>query len=79
MHLTYIDEESQETKLSAEYQFVIEEIFHQLDLDESGSLSRSEFNLYNWRTSNMELSVSNLVLKITRLHGILFFFKAHLR
>ena len=58
VHLTYIDDESQETKLSEEYIKAIEEMYHQLDLDESGTLSRAEFNLYNWRTSNMELSVS---------------------
>ena len=53
VHLTSIEEG--EIQLSSPYQKAITEIFHQLDLDDSQSLSRAEFNLYNWRTSGMEL------------------------
>lgn len=66
IHLTTMETED-EIQLSAEYSRVIEEIFHQLDLDESGTLSREEFNLYNWRTSNLELTDddwNNLVKKL---------------
>ena len=57
IHLTSMDQEN-DIKLNSEYQRAIQEIFHQLDLDESGSLSKAEFNLYNWRTSSLELTVS---------------------
>ena len=50
--------ENGEIQLSHEYHQAIIEIFHQLDLDESGSLSKAEFNLYNWRTSGMEMKVN---------------------
>lgn len=53
IHLTIM--ENGEIQLSHEYHQAIIEIFHQLDLDESGSLSKAEFNLYNWRTSGMEM------------------------
>ena len=56
IHLTCM--ENGETQLGHEYHQAIIEIFHQLDLDESGSLSKAEFNLYNWRTSGMEMKVS---------------------
>ena len=56
IHLTCM--ENGEIQLGHEYHQAIIEIFHQLDLDESGSLSKAEFNLYNWRTSGMEMKVS---------------------
>ena len=56
IHLTCM--ENGEIQLSHEYHQAIIEIFHQLDLDESGSLSKAEFNLYNWRTSGMEMKVN---------------------
>ena len=47
-----------DTILTREYCQTIEQIFHQLDLDENDCLSRAEFNLYNWRTSGLEINVS---------------------
>jgi hypothetical protein len=57
IHLTENVNED-EIILSKSYQNAISEIFHQLDLNDSQSLSRAEFNLYNWRTSGSELTVS---------------------
>ena len=31
----------------------------QVDLDSNGTLSREEFNLFNWRTSGEEVQVSH--------------------
>ena len=45
-------------KLTREYQNALTDIFHQLDLDQSETLSREEFSLYNWRTSSQEMTVS---------------------
>ena len=58
IHLTSIESENEEILLTEDYKRTIIEIFHQLDLDDNGTLSRAEFNLYNWRTSSMELTVS---------------------
>ena len=58
IHLTSIGSENEEILLTEDYKRTIIEIFHQLDLDDNGTLSRAEFNLYNWRTSSMELTVS---------------------
>lgn len=41
--------------LTPEFRLVLEEIFHQVDLDGNGRLNRQEFNLYNWRTSGEEV------------------------
>ena len=60
IHLTSIASENEEIILTEKYQNAIIEIFHQLDLDDNDTLSRAEFNLYNWRTSSMELTVSHL-------------------
>jgi len=56
IHLTSIESENEEILLTEDYKRTIIEIFHQLDLDDNGTLSRAEFNLYNWRTSSMELT-----------------------
>ena len=57
IHLTEIDDLTGDTILTSKYCQTIEQIFYQLDLDEKGCLSRAEFNLYNWRTSGLELNV----------------------
>ncbi|XP_076047237.1 EF-hand calcium-binding domain-containing protein 7-like [Oratosquilla oratoria] len=44
-----------EVHLTTEFQFVLREIFDQIDLDDNGKLNRQEFNLYNWRTSCEEV------------------------
>ena len=57
IHLTEIDDLTGDTILTSKYCQTIEQIFYQLDLDEKSCLSRAEFNLYNWRTSGLELNV----------------------
>ena len=57
IHLTSVESENEEIFLTEDYKKAIIEIFHQLDLDENETLSRAEFNLYNWRTSAQELTV----------------------
>eukprot|EP00095_Tigriopus_kingsejongensis_P005018 maker-scaffold139_size317827-snap-gene-1.26 protein:Tk05018 transcript:maker-scaffold139_size317827-snap-gene-1.26-mRNA-1 annotation:"ef-hand calcium-binding domain-containing protein 7-like isoform x1" len=42
-------------KLTQEFREVLSEIYHQVDLDSNGTLSRVEFNLFNWRTSGEEV------------------------
>lgn len=42
-------------KLTSEFKAVLSEIYHQVDLDGNGTLSRTEFNLFNWRTSGEEV------------------------
>ena len=78
IHLTSIESESEEIILTEKYQKAIIEIFHQLDLDDNDTLSRAEFNLYNWRTSSMELTVSHLTFLLFR-HVILLIFVNLLR
>uniref|UniRef100_A0A2P2HX68 EF-hand calcium-binding domain-containing protein 7-like n=1 Tax=Hirondellea gigas TaxID=1518452 RepID=A0A2P2HX68_9CRUS len=41
--------------LTRQFRALLIQIFDQLDLDNSGGLSRQEFNLYNWRTSGEEV------------------------
>ena len=45
----------EKVELSPRFKQVLTEIFYQIDLDESGGLSRQEFNLFNWRTSGEEV------------------------
>ena len=47
---------SPEIGLSPEFKTVLTEVFNMVDLDGSGSLSREEFNLFNWRTSGEEIA-----------------------
>jgi Ca2+-binding EF-hand superfamily protein len=44
-------------ELSAEYKRALKSIFQQMDLDDNGTLSRTEFNLFNWRTSGEQVQV----------------------
>ena len=46
-----------ELQLSREFSDVLTKIYHQVDLDGNGTLSRTEFNLFNWRTSGEEVQV----------------------
>ena len=41
--------------LTQEFRHVLGDIYEQVDLDGSGTLSRTEFNLFNWRTSGEEV------------------------
>jgi len=68
IHLTSIESESEEIILTEKYQNAIIEIFHQLDLDDNETLSRAEFNLYNWRTSSMELTDDDWNNLVKKLH-----------
>jgi len=43
-------------RLSKQFREVLQDIFDRVDLDNSGSLSRAEFNLFNWRTSGEEVA-----------------------
>ena len=47
-----VDEKS---RLTDEFKNALIEIFTQVDLDGNGTLSRTEFNLFNWRTSGEEV------------------------
>ena len=49
------DPDSKVVELSGKFKSVLTEIFHQIDLDNSGGLNRQEFNLFNWRTSGEEV------------------------
>ena len=54
-------EGTKKVKLSAKFRGVLTDIYNQIDLDDSGGLSRQEFNLFNWRTSGEEVQVSKYV------------------
>ena len=41
--------------LTQEFRHVLGDIYEQVDLDGSRTLSRTEFNLFNWRTSGEEV------------------------
>ena len=43
-------------RLSKQFREVLQDIYDRVDLDNSGSLSRAEFNLFNWRTSGEEVA-----------------------
>ena len=43
-------------RLTREFREVLEDIYTRVDLDTSGTLSRAEFNLFNWRTSGEEVA-----------------------
>jgi len=49
-------ERKPDIKLSKEFCNVLADIFTKADLDANGTLSRTEFNLFNWRTSGEEVS-----------------------
>ena len=49
-------EKSAKVKLTREFQNVLSDMFSKADLDCNGTLSRTEFNLFNWRTSGEEVS-----------------------
>ena len=51
-------EGTKQVKLSAKFRGILTDIYNQIDLDESGGLSREEFNLFNWRTSGEEVQVN---------------------
>lgn len=53
-------------KLTSEFKAVLSEIYHQVDLDGNGTLSRTEFNLFHWRTSGEEVQVSSRKMQIHR-------------
>ena len=41
--------------LTPQFEAVLANIYDQVDLDGNGTLSRTEFNLFNWRTSGEEV------------------------
>ncbi len=41
--------------LTPDFESVLRRIYTQVDLDGNGTLSRTEFNLFNWRTSGEEV------------------------
>ena len=41
--------------LTPQFEAVLTNIYEQVDLDGNGTLSRTEFNLFNWRTSGEEV------------------------
>lgn len=43
-------------KLTREFQQLLSDVFVKVDLDGNGTLSRREFNLFNWRTSGEEVA-----------------------
>jgi len=43
-------------KLTREFQQLLSDVFVKVDLDSNGTLSRTEFNLFNWRTSGEEVA-----------------------
>ena len=47
-------------KLTEMFKNVLTKIYNQVDLDANGSLSRAEFNLFNWRTSGEEVQVHQM-------------------
>jgi len=49
-------ERNPKIRLSKQFREVLQDIYDRVDLDNSGSLSRSEFNLFNWRTSGEEVA-----------------------
>ena len=48
-------ERAPKVRLTKEFREVLEDVYRRVDLDSSGSLSRAEFNLFNWRTSGEEV------------------------
>ena len=61
--------------LSAKFRGILTDIYNQIDLDESGGLSRQEFNLFNWRTSGEEVQVNYISLAESSVDKILYTFK----
>lgn len=49
--------------LTPDFRRVLGQVFRQVDLDGSGTLSRTEFNLFNWRTSGEEVQVSRRLIE----------------
>lgn len=49
-------ERNPKIRLSKQFREVLQDIYDRVDLDNSGSLSRAEFNLFNWRTSGEEVA-----------------------
>jgi len=43
-------------KLTREFQQLLADVYGKVDLDNNGTLSRKEFNLFNWRTSGEEVA-----------------------
>ena len=58
--------------LSAKFRGILTDIYNQIDLDESGGLSRQEFNLFNWRTSGEEVQVHSFLWAEGSVERILF-------
>ena len=54
--VSLVEKSSTKLKLSREFQNVLTDMFSKADLDCNGTLSRTEFNLFNWRTSGEEVS-----------------------
>ena len=63
-----------ELHLSREFSAVLSKIYHQIDLDCNGTLSRTEFNLFNWRTSGEEVQVRHGTKEKSRTYFIFFRF-----
>ena len=61
--------------LSAKFRGILTDIYNQIDLDESGGLSRQEFNLFNWRTSGEEVQVNYISLAESSVDKILYMMK----
>ena len=47
--------ERNSVQLSDKFRETLTTIFSQVDLDDNGTLSKQEFNLFNWRTSGEEV------------------------
>ena len=55
-------------QLSDRFREVLTNVYNQVDLDMNGTLSRQEFNLFNWRTSGEEVQV----IKYSLIHTLTY-------
>ena len=55
-HEALLVETKPRVRLTTDFRQLLEDVYARVDLDNSGSLSRAEFNLFNWRTSGEEVA-----------------------